>query len=430
MADIQQLEKNKIKLTIKISPELFKEGVSEAYEKNKYKYSVQGFRKGKVPKAVIELNYGKSVFYEDAVNYAIQKVYNSEIKNIDKEIVSKPNFILESEPSVENGALISSELYTKPYDVSITTYKGLKYKKIEMEVTEEEIMSVINSEREKNSRIITITDRPAENGDTVTIDFEGFIDGKAFEGSKSDNFSLVIGSKTFIDNFEEQIIGHNTSDEFEVNVNFPNDYGKTDLRGAKAMFKVRLNEIKFKELPELDDDFVKEISEYDNLDEYKASIKDSLTPSKLNKSRSNRENAIMQELIKNTVCDLPEPMIDNRLDFIMRDLESSMQKQGISLNDYLKYIGQSPRELRHINRSMARDQALGRLALEQIVKIENLTLNENELKSELESIAKSRNMDYNSFVSLITENDKQMIANDTLVKKALNFVVENAIEEE
>ena len=420
------MDKNKVKITFAISAEKFENGMKHAYNKNKSNLSVQGFRKGKAPRKLIEMTYGKEIFFEDAVNFCLPEAYDETIKELDLQVVSKPEIDVE-EISTENGAVVSAIVYTKP-EVLISNYKGVEFEKVNIDVTEDEILSEINKEREKNARIIDISDRAVEDGDIATIDFEGFIDDVAFEGGKGEDYDLTIGSKSFIDNFEEQIIGHNIGDEFDVSVTFPENYGKEDLAAKPAVFKVKLKEIKSKELPEINDDFAADVSEFDTLDEYKADIKLKLTVAKEEQAKQQKENDVLSKLIENASMDVPEVMFENQIDSLINDFANQIRMQGLSLEMYLQYVGQTLESLREVYRPNAINQVKGRLVLEAIAKIENFDISETEIDEEITRIAENYQMEKERLLEVLREEDKEGIVKDLKVKKALDFALLNAIE--
>ncbi len=428
-ATVENLEKNKIKITFSISPEKFEEGIQKAYNKNKGRFDLPGFRKGKVPRKFIEMNYGKEIFFEDAINIVLPEAYDNAVKENNLDTVSRPEIGVTS-VSAEEGAVITAEVYIKP-EVTVNNYKGLTYKKFNETATDEEINAEINSAREKNSRIISIEeDREAQMGDIVVIDFEGFIYDKPFEGGKADNYELTLGSHTFIDNFEEQIVGKKIGDEFEVLVKFPNDYGKEDLQGANAKFKVFLHEIKFKELPELNDEFAQDVSEFDTLEEYKNDIIAKIESKKKEQSSSDKENQIIKALVENNPIDLPESMVESQVDSMINDFARRLQSQGMNLETYLKYTGMDENAFRESYKPMAEAQVKGRLCLEAIAKTENFAISDEEYEAEVERIASTYQMEKEKLLSVIQEKEKESLIEDLQIKKALDLVITSAKEVE
>lgn len=424
----EKIEDNKVKITFSVTPEEFEKGIEFAYKKNKNVFSMQGFRKGRVPRKIVEMNYGKEVFYEDAVNYILPDLYEKAIDELKLDIVSRPEIDLKE---VAEEVIITAEVYVKP-EVTIDKddYMNVTYKKQDLEVTEEEINKELDSAREQNARIISIDDkdRIIKDGDIATIDFEGFMDGVAFEGGKGTDYDLTIGSKTFIDTFEEQIVGHKLGDELEVNVTFPENYGKKEFEGKPALFKVKIKEIKSKELPELNDDFAQDVSEFDTLEEYKNDLKSHIEENKSKKAKSEKENEIINQLIEKAKMDVPNVMIENQIDMMVNDFARQIQSQGISLENYLQYVGQTKEALRDIYRENASIQVKGRLVLEAIAKSQDIKVTDEEFNEEIDRIAETYSMEKEKIVQTLKEEDKKNIEEDIKIRKTLDFVLENAKE--
>ena len=330
MSTIENIDVNKIKITFSVSAERFEEGMKYSYNKNKGRINVQGFRKGKAPRKIIEIQYGKAIFYDDAFNFVLPEAYDAAVKEHNLDVVSKPDIDVE-EVSDTDGVTFSAEVYIKP-EVKIDDYKGLAFTKQEIKVNDDEVDNMINSAREKNARILTVTDRPVQNGDIAVIDFEGFVDEVAFEGGKGDDYELEIGSHSFIDNFEEQLIGKNVGDDVDVNVTFPEDYHQKDLAGKPALFKVEIKDIKFKELPELNDDFAQDVSEFDTLDEYKKDIMAKLLVQKQKDADNKKQEELLDILVKKAEMDVPQVMIENEINNKIREFEAGISRQGLSLD--------------------------------------------------------------------------------------------------
>ncbi|MDF2510566.1 MAG: tig [Herbinix sp.] len=423
---VEKLEKNMAKLTIEASAEEFEGAIQKAYQKNKDKINVQGFRKGKAPRAIIEKMYGTSIFYEDAANELIPGAYEKAALESGLEIVSRPEIDI---VQVEKGKafIFTAEVALKP-EVTLGQYKGIEVEKKEAEVTEEEILAKIDKEREQNSRTITVEDRPVQDGDTTIIDFEGFVDGKAFEGGKGENYTLVIGSHSFIDTFEDQLIGKNVGEFVDVNVTFPEPYQAEELAGKPALFRVKINEIKVKELPELDDDFAQDVSEFDTLVEYKASIETTIKESKEKELKTAKENEIIDKIIEGATMDIPEPMVASQVNQMAEDFAQRIQYQGLSLEQYFQFTGMDAKKFMESLQPQAVKRIQSRLVLEAIVNAENIEVTEEELEKELTDMAAMYQMEADKLKELIGEKEKEQIKKDVAVQKAVDFVVAQAVE--
>ena len=423
---VEKLEKNMAKLTIEASAEEFETAMQKAYLKNKDKMSVQGFRKGKAPRAIIEKMYGASIFYEDAANELIPEAYEKAALESGLEIVSRPDIDI---VQVEKGKnfIFTAEVALKP-EITLGQYKGIEVEKKEAEVTEDEIMEKINKELEQNSRTITVEDRSVQDGDITVIDFEGFVDGKAFEGGKGDDFSLTIGSHSFIDTFEEQLIGKAIGETVDVNVTFPAEYQAKELEGKLALFRVTIKEIKMKEVPALDDDFAQDVSEFDTLDEYKASIKATIKESKEKELKTAKENEIVDKIIENATMDIPEPMISAQANQLAEDFAQRIQYQGLSLEQYFQFTGMDARKFMDSLKPQAIKRIQSRLVLEAIAKAENIEVSEEEMEKELTDMASMYQMEIDKLKELIGEKEKEQIKADIAVQKAVDFIVAEANE--
>ncbi len=421
---VEKLEKNMAKLTIEASAEEFEGALQKAYLKSRNKINVQGFRKGKAPRAIIEKMYGASIFYEDAANEIIPEAYEKAVSESDLDIVSRPDIDV---VQVEKGKtfIFTAEVALKP-EVTLGDYKELEVEKKEIEVTEDEIMAQINKELEQNSRMLTIDDRAIQDGDITVIDFEGFVDGTPFEGGKGENYSLTIGSHSFIDTFEEQLIGKTIGEEVEVNVTFPEDYQAKELAGKPALFKVSIKEIKVKELPALDDDFAQDISEFDTLDEYKESIKATIKENKEKEAKTAIENDLVDKVIENASMDIPEAMIATQANQLADEFAQRIQYQGLSLEQYFQFTGMDAKKFLESLRPQAVKRIQSRLVLEAIVKAENIEVTEEELEKELTNMASMYQMEADKLKELIGEKEKEQIKTDIAVQKAVDFVVEAA----
>jgi trigger factor len=425
---VEKLEKNMAKLTVEASADEFEAAIQKVYQKNKNKITVQGFRKGKAPRVIIEKMYGAGIFYEDAANELIPKAYEKALDECDFDIVSRPEIDL---VQVEKGKpfIFTAEVAVKP-EVTLGQYKEIEVEKQEIEVTEEEVMEKVNNELDQNSRTLTIDDRAVQDGDIVVIDYEGFVDGTGFEGGKAENYSLTIGSHSFIGNFEEQLIGKVIGEETEVNVVFPEEYHVKELAGSPVLFKVTIKEIKMKELPELNDDFAQDVSEFDTLEDYKESIKKGIMESKEKEAKTARQNEIIDKIIENAVMEIPDPMIDGQVNQMADEFSKRLQSQGLSVEQYFKFTGMNTKDyLKHL-RPQALKQIQSKLVLEAVAQAENITPSEEEFEKELDDIAAMYNMDKEKLRDMFGEKEEKQIQKDIAVEKAVEFVTEQAKEVE
>ena len=423
---VEKLEKNMAKLTIEVAPEELEKAIEGAYQKNKGKISVPGFRKGKVPRQMIERMYGKEVFYEDAVNALIPEAYEKAVDECEEEIVSSPKIEVEQ---VEAGKpfIFTAEVALKP-EVKLGKYKGVKVEKADTEVTDEEVDKEIDKERESNARNIDVTDRAVKDGDIVTLDFEGFVDETAFEGGKGENYPLTIGSGTFIPGFEEQLVGAEIGKETEVNVTFPEDYQAEDLKGKAAVFKCTVKEIKEKELPTLDDEFASEVSEFETLAEYKADIRGRLEERKAKAAREAKEAAVIEEIIKDSDMEIPEAMIETQQRQMIDEFAQRIQMQGLTLEQYFQFTGASYDQMIEQVKPQAEKRIQSRLVLEAVAAAEKIEATEEDYEEELKSMAEAYQMEVDKVKELLPEKSVQQIKEDIAVKKAAEFVVDNAKE--
>lgn len=417
---VEQLEKNMVKLTIEASAEEFEKAIGQAYQKNKGKINVQGFRKGKAPLAVIEKMYGSGIFYEDAANILIPDAYEIAADESGLDIVSRPEIDV---IQVEKGSpfIFTAEFAVKP-EVVLTEYKGIEVEKKIIEVTEEEIAAELDKIREQNSRTITIDDRPVKDNDIVVIDYEGYVDGVAFDGGKAENHSLVIGSHSFIDTFEEQLIDKNIGDEVEVNVTFPSEYHAPDLAGKDALFQVKINEIKRKELPELDDDFAQDVSEYDTLSEYKESIISTISERKEKEALTAKEDAVIDKLIEMTDLEIPEAMIDTQKRQMAEEFSQRIKMQGLTLEQYFQFTGLNANTFMEQLNPQAIKRIKSRLILEAVVKAENIVAEEEEIEKELKDMADSYNMEIDKVKESLGEKEMELVKMDIAVQKAIDLL--------
>ena len=379
---VENLEHNMAKLTIEVSAEELEKALNTAYNKQKRQISVPGFRKGKVPRAMIEKMYGAEIFYEDAANELMQQTYPSAVDESGVDIVSRPTVDV---VQIEKGKpfIYTAEVATRP-EVTLGKYMGVTVTKIDTSVTEEEVEAELENQRNTNARTVTVTDRPVKEGDTAVIDFEGFVDGVAFDGGKAENHSLEIGSHSFIDTFEDQLVGKNAGDEVEVNVTFPEEYQAADLAGKPAVFKVKINEIKAKELPELNDEFAQDVAGVDTLAEYKEELKKNLTEKKENEAKKTKEDEAIQKIIDKSKMDLPEAMIDTQCETMVNEFAQRIAQSGLSMDQYLQFSGMTVDQLKEQVRPEAETRIKSSLVLEQIAKEENIEVSDEDIDAEIE----------------------------------------------
>lgn len=423
---VEKLEKNMAKLTIEASAEEFEAALEKAYVKNRGKINVQGFRKGKAPRAIIEKMYGASIFYEDAANSLIPDAYEKAAEESGLDIVSRPEIDV---VQIEKGKsfIFTAEVAVKP-EITLGNYKGLEVEKSNAEVTEEEIIAELDKVREQNSRTVAVTDRAVADGDIATIDFEGFVDGVAFEGGKGTDHALTIGSHSFIDTFEEQLVGKNIGEEVDVNVTFPAEYHAAELAGKPALFKVTVKDVKVKELPELDDEFAKDVSEFDSLDEYKADIKATILEKKEKDVAREKEDKLVDKVIENSTMEIPDAMIDTQVRQMMDDFAQRIQMQGLTVEQYFQFTGMNANQLMEQMKPQAVKRIQSRLVLEAIVKAENIAVSDEDVEKEIEQMASSYKMEVEKLKELISEREKEQIVMDMAVQKAVDFLVQTAVE--
>ena len=416
----ENIEKNRYELHIAVDSAKFNAAVSAVYHKQAKNITVPGFRKGKAPRAIIEKMYGAGVFYEDAINDLIPEAYTEAIAEAKLDVVGQPEFDVVSID--ENGLVLSAKVYVKP-EVEIKDYFGIKVEKEVAPVTDEDIERELKMVQERNSREIDVTDRAAEMGDTTVIDFEGFCDGVAFDGGKGTDYALKLGSGSFIPGFEEQIVGKSIDEEFDVNVTFPEEYHAADLAGKPAVFKVKIHAITKVELPELDDEFAKDVSEFDTIDEYKADLKAKIEKRNESTANAEMENKLVEALIEKLEADIPEPMFAAETENFVRDYDTRLRAQGLDLNTYFKYTGMTLDMLREQMRPQAERQVKARLALEKIAALENVEVSEEDINAEYEKIAAAYNVELDQVKASI---DSEAIAADMKVQKAMELVTKNA----
>ncbi len=425
MSTVENIEKNKVKLSFSVNAQRFEEGMVYSYNKNKGSINVQGFRKGKAPRKLIEAQYGKAVFYDDAINYVLPEAYEAAVKENNLEVVSKPE--IDVTFIDERGASFTAEVYIKP-EVKLGQYKGLTFTKKDPNPTEEDVQAELNKELEKNSRIITVTDRPVKTGDIATIDFKGYVDNIAFEGGEGKDFDLEIGSHSFIDNFEDQLVGANVGDDVVVNVTFPENYGQKNLAGKAARFDVEIKNIKFKELPELNDEFVQDTTEFETLEEYKNDIVGKLLAQNIQNNKAAKEEEVISKAVENAEMDIPEVMIENDIQAKIDDFSRNLQQQNLTLDLYLQYMGQTVETMKEAYRPMSEKQIKARLVLEAVAKAENIEVSDEEIEAEVEKIAKTYNMEKDMLIKTLRPEDKENLAKDVKVQKALGVIADSAVE--
>ena len=411
---------NQVELEFTIEKEAFDKAVDTAYRKNVGKMNVPGFRKGKAPKAIIEKMYGKGVFYDDALNALIPDAFEAALDEAGEKPVGQPEFDI---VSLEGDVVIKAAFPVKP-EVTVKNYKGYAVERTVAPTTDEEVDAEIAQVRSRNSRTVDITDRPAADGDIAVIDYEGFVDGKPFEGGKGEKHSLTLGSGQFIPGFEAQIVGHNPGDEFDVVVTFPEDYHAKELAGKEATFKTVLHEIKFNELPALDDDFAKDVSEFDTLEEYKADVKANIPDRHVKAADAEVEEKLIDELIDNLEADIPEAMFVNETENQLRDYDNRLRMQGLDLGTYLKYTGLDLDKMREQFRPRAERQVKTRLALEKIAELENLTVTDEDTEAEIKKIADMYGLETDKVKEQVSPD---MLAEDIRVGKAVDIVKANAV---
>lgn len=423
---VEQLEKNMAKLTVEVPAEELEKAIQSAYLKQKGKISLPGFRKGKVPRQMIEKMYGVGIFFEDAANELISQEYPKAVEESGLDIVSRPTVDVEQ---IEKGKpfIFTAEVAVKP-EVTLGKYMGVQVTKIDTSVTEEEIDEEINKERENNARTITVEDRPVADGDTAVIDFEGFVEDKPFEGGKGENHSLVIGSHSFIDTFEEQLIGKNTGDELEVKVTFPEEYHAEELAGKPAVFKVKINEIKAKELPELDDDFAQDVSEFDTLTEYRESVKTKLTEGKEAAAKRDKEEEALGKIIDKSKMEIPEAMIETQVGSMVNEFANRMAQQGLSMEQYMQFTGMTPEKMQEQMKPEALKRIKTSLVLEQIAKEENIEVTDEEVEAEVARMAEMYGMEADKLKEYMGDAEKDSMKKDLAVQKAVDLIMENIKE--
>lgn len=421
---VEKLEKNMVKLTVEVPAEQLDEALKTSYNKNKSKFNIPGFRKGKAPQAMIEKMYGVGVLYEDAVDAILDTTYAGVIEESGLDIVSRPEIGVEQ---IEKGKpFIYTALVAVKPEVTLGEYKAIEVEKARPEVTDADIDAELAKVQEQNSRLISVEDRAVADGDQTLIDFEGFVDGVPFEGGKAEAYPLTIGSHSFIDTFEEQLIGKNLGEEAEINVTFPAEYHAEELAGKPALFKATVKEIKVKELPELNDEFAGEVSEFETLDEYKADIKAKLSETKEKQATTENENNVVQKVVENAEMDIPEPMIDQQVRNMVEDYARRMQSQGISMEQYMQFTGMTIEQLQEQMRPQAEKRIQTRLVLEAIVAAENITADDDAVEAEVAKMAEAYKMEAEQIKNMMGEDGLQQMKEDLAVQEAVDFLVAEA----
>ena len=423
---VEKLEKNMAKLTIEVPAEKVEAALQNAYLKNRKQISVPGFRKGKVPRQMIEKMYGPSIFYDDAVNAMIQEAYPEATKECDLEIVSRPDVEV---VQIEKGKpfIFTAEVAVKP-EVTLGDYKGIEVEKADTTATDEEVNAEIDKERESNSRTITVEDRAVQDGDMTVIDFEGFVDGEAFEGGKGTDYPLTIGSGAFIPGFEEKLVGAEIGKEVEVDVTFPEEYHAKELAGKPAVFKCTVKEIKVKELPELDDDFAQDVSDFDTLEEYKADVRKKVEEKKAADAKAKKEDAVIEKIIEGATMEIPDAMVETQAERMVDEFAQRLQMQGLSMEQYMQFTGGNVQAMVEQSKPQALKRIQSRLVLDAVVAAENLTATDEEVDAELAKMAEQYNMEVEKLKEMFAEEDLKSIRDDLAVQKAVELVTDAAVE--
>lgn len=424
---VEKIENNVVKVEVSVPVEKFQEALKKAYQKNVKKFNIPGFRKGKAPMHIIEQYYGEGVFFEDAVEFVIDETYPQAVKESGISPVDYPKVDV-VQIGKDTEFIYTAEVVVKP-EVKLGEYKGLEVKKVEYPVTDEEVNAELEAMREKNARIISKEDGAVENGDIAVIDFEGFIDGVAFEGGKGENYDLTIGSASFIPGFEEQLIGVKAGEEKDVNVSFPEDYHAEELKGKPALFKVTVKEIKYKELPELDDEFAKDVSEFDTIDEMKADSRKKLEESSSLRAKNEYEEEVIKKAVEGSEVEIPEAMIEREIDYMVKDLDYRLRYQGLTIDKYVELMGITMDKIREDFKEVASTRVKTNLTLEAIAKAENMTASEEEIDAKADEMAKRYGMEDTAKVKeTILKNQKEIIEEEIVNNKVIEFLVKSSKE--
>ncbi len=421
---VENVEKNVVQLEIEVDAAKFEEGMQQSYLKNVKKFNVPGFRKGKAPRNIIERYYGEQALYDDAINIVCSEAYDNAIEENNINPVDRPEIDIVQIGNKQN-LIFTAKVTVKP-EVELGAYMGVEVKKTEPKVTDEEFEAEFNKAVEKNARLVSVSDRPIQSGDTAVIDFEGFIDSVPFEGGKGEDYSLVIGSGTFIPGFEDQLIGKNIADDVDVKVTFPEEYGKEELNGKEALFKVLVKEIKVKELPTIDDEFAKDISEFDTLEEYKNDLRNKLEESAKNKAERDNEESVIQAVVGNATVDVPNVMVEKHIDAMARDFDMRLRYQGLDLQRYLEIMGTDFQGFREQFRERAANEVKIQLVLEKISKVENVAATDADVEEEIVKTAEAYKQPVEELKKTLRPEDLEYVKNDIAFKKTLKLLVDNA----
>lgn len=423
MSNVEKVEKNVVSFEFTVTPEEFNKAIDQAYKKNVKKISVQGFRKGKAPRAIIERFYGKEIFYEDAINIVLPAAYDKAIEENNISPVDQPEIDLKGEISTDKDIVFTAKVTVKP-EFELGTYKGVAVEKVTYRTLKKDVDAEIEKLRERNARLVTVEGRPVENGDIVTIDFEGFVDDVPFEGGKGENYDLTIGSGQFIPGFEEQLIGKNAEENVTVNVTFPEEYHAEELKGKDARFEVTIHAIKTKELPELDDEFAKDVSEFDTLEELQKDTKEKLSKANKERAQHETEEKVIDAVLANTEIDIPDAMIQTQIDTMIRDLDMNMRYQGLDLTQYMKYTGQTLDMLKEQYKEEAAKRVKTTLILEKICETEGIKATNSEIEKEYEKLAEQHSMKLEDVKKYVSENE---VSDRLKAEKTIAFLVKNSV---
>ena len=427
--NVEKLEKNMVKLTFTVDADTFEAACQKVYLKNRNKINLPGFRKGKAPRVMIERMYGKGVFYEDAIDDVLPAAYEKACEESELTLVSRPQIDIEKMDPKGEGVTFTALVAVKP-EVTLGQYKGIEVEKKTVEVSDAEINSELESDRKKNARKITVEDRPVQNGDKVNIDYLGTVDGVAFDGGAAQGHELEIGSHTFIDTFEDQIIGHSIGDEFDVHVTFPEEYHAKELAGKAAVFAVKVNGITAEELPELDDEFASEVSEFDTLDEYKEAIRIRIADRKAASLKNEKENEVIEKIIEGAQMEIPDAMIESQCEDMVADFDNQLRSQGISKEQYMQWTGMDEKAFRDNFKPQALKRIQTRLVMEAVAAAENLEVSDEEVEAEFQKMAESYGIDLETIKSYFGDEQRDQMREDLKVQKAVDLVAEEAVEVE
>lgn len=421
---LENIEKNVVQLEIEVDAEKFEKGMQKSFVKNAGRFNIPGFRKGKAPRKMVERYYGEQVLFEDAINIICPEAYDEAVEQNNLHPVERPEIDIKQIGEGKN-LIFTAKVTLKP-EVELGQYKGVEVNKIETYVTEEDVEKELQKAAESNSRLITVEDRPVQSGDTAVIDFEGFMDGVAFKGGKGENYELVIGSGSFIPGFEDQLIGKNTGDDVEVNVTFPEEYGASELAGKPALFKVKVKEIKFREMPVIDDEFAKDVSEFDTIEAYKEDLKKKLIENAEHKAKHDTEDNIINKIVDNATVDVPKAMTERQIDSMARDFDYRLRYQGLDLNKYIEIMGMNMETFREQFADRAEKEVKTQLVLEQIAKSENISASQDEIDEEIKKLAENYKQDIEEFKKHLREDDIEYIKGNIETKKTVEFLIENS----